>query len=218
MSQLSQSNYTLTYFNLRGLAETTRILFAIAKQPFNDVRLEISFNPFLAPEFAKMKESGELDISMGRVPILNYNGEIIAQSKTIERFVAKKLGMAGANEIEEAKIDMICEHLNDIKQKYADCKKGVEGEALEAAKAKFLTEDLQLWMSKLEKCVGSNFAVGTSVSRADVYIHQLIMDYFADDLTLASNSIQSCPKLVSIVDNIKGLVAEYIATRPVTAF
>ena len=42
------SNYKLTYFNIRGKAETARMLFALSGQKFEDVRL--------APEeFVKMK-------------------------------------------------------------------------------------------------------------------------------------------------------------------
>ncbi|CAL1170709.1 unnamed protein product [Cladocopium goreaui] len=36
-------SYKLTYFDIRGLAENARILFAAAKQPYEDVRLSLSF-------------------------------------------------------------------------------------------------------------------------------------------------------------------------------
>ena len=32
--------YKLTYFNMRGRAEVTRFLFALAEQPYEDVRIE----------------------------------------------------------------------------------------------------------------------------------------------------------------------------------
>lgn len=38
------------------------------------------------------KAAGKHDINMGRLPILEVDGVQIAQSKTIERFLAKKCG------------------------------------------------------------------------------------------------------------------------------
>ena len=48
MAQFSENpqvmpSYKLTYFDIRGLAENARILFAAAKQPYEDVRLSLSF-------------------------------------------------------------------------------------------------------------------------------------------------------------------------------
>ena len=63
----------------------------------------------------------------------------------------------GKNEMEEALIDMICEHVEDIKMKFADCKRGLSGEELTVAKAKFFAETLPMWMNKLEKCVEKNY-------------------------------------------------------------
>jgi hypothetical protein len=42
-SQQVMPSYKLTYFDIRGLAENARILFAAAKQPYEDVRLSLSF-------------------------------------------------------------------------------------------------------------------------------------------------------------------------------
>ena len=111
---------------------------------------------------------------MDRAPVLVYKGTSIGQSKSMERFLAKKLGFAGANEIEEAQIDQISEHVRDIRTKYADARVGKTGDELEAAKATFIAEALPVWMEKLEKTLpGTNFAVGDKMSLADVYIQQL---------------------------------------------
>ena len=41
-------SYSLTYFDARGAAEPTRVLFALAGVPFNDNRLQF-------PEFGNLK-------------------------------------------------------------------------------------------------------------------------------------------------------------------
>jgi hypothetical protein len=45
---------------------------------------------------------------------------IPGQSKTIERFVARQHGFLGSNELEAAQVDMICEHMRDIKQMFVN--------------------------------------------------------------------------------------------------
>jgi hypothetical protein len=90
---------------------------------------------FSKPEFDAAKASGELYINMDRVPLLTINGETVGQSKTIERFLAKKCGFAGSTDMEAAQIDMWCEHLADIKKSYGDSKAGKSGEEANVAKA-----------------------------------------------------------------------------------
>ena len=51
---------------------------------------------------------------MGTLPVLNYNGQEIGQSLTITRFLAKKAGLAGRNELEEAKASMLVDHSVDL--------------------------------------------------------------------------------------------------------
>ena len=73
-------SYKLTYFDIRGLAENARIFFAVAKQPYEDVRLTLAFgtpgdfSTIKRPEFDEMKAKGELDTSLGKVPLLEVDG------------------------------------------------------------------------------------------------------------------------------------------------
>ena len=109
------------------------------------------------------------------------DGEEIAQSKTIERYVAKMCGFLGANEMEGAKIDAITEHVRDIKQKYQDAKKGKKDEDLAKAKTEYLTDTLPPFMEKLEKVVSTQgYAVGNKVSLADLTLRIFIKDFFDD--------------------------------------
>ena len=59
---------TLTYFDLRALAEQSRILMKIGGMDFVDNRLP--FSRPMSPEFAEKKAHGAFDINMGRVPML----------------------------------------------------------------------------------------------------------------------------------------------------
>lgn len=86
-------------------------MLSVSKTPFEDVR----FTPEGEGSMADFKAKGVLAPNLNRAPILYYKGQPISQSKTIERFVARKLGFMGADEIEEAQIDAITEHIRDVK-------------------------------------------------------------------------------------------------------
>jgi hypothetical protein len=53
---------------------------------------------------------------MGTVPILDVGCACIPQSKAIERFVARKLGLLGIDPFEEALVDAVCELIRDMEQ------------------------------------------------------------------------------------------------------
>ena len=51
---------------------------------------------------------------LGVMPVLDYDGEVISQSKTIARFLAKEFGIAGKTHLQQAKADMIVDCVTDI--------------------------------------------------------------------------------------------------------
>ena len=53
------------------------------------------------------------DTPFESLPILHHDGEVFAQSGTILRYVGKKCGLGGRNELEEAKVGMILDHIAD---------------------------------------------------------------------------------------------------------
>lgn len=213
--------YELISFNMRGLAEPTRLLFAAAHVEFKDERFPIDTATFARPEFDEAKAAGKFDINLGSLPILKYAGEdgevTIGQSKSIERFVARQ-GFMGSNDLEAAQIDMITEHCRDIKQKYNDCKVGKKGEAMEAAKAQFVGTTLATWFAKLEKTLpGEEYAVGNKLSLADIVIFSLVKDYF-DDLTGVWAATSECPKIRASCEAATKAVQHWLDARPVTKF
>ena len=154
---------------------------------------------------------------MGRAPILYVDGTAIAQSKTIERFVGRKLGFMGANDIEAAQVDAICEHVADIKKTYSDCKVGKKDEELAAAKAKWIGETFPEWCAKLEKCLGGNgFAIGSKLSLADLVIFSIVE--LVDDKAGAESALNANPKLAASLAATKAAAAGWIAKRPDTKF
>jgi glutathione S-transferase len=93
----------LTYFNGRGLAELSRLIFAEAGVEYVDNRIQ---------DNTELKKSGKLPF--GQVPILEYNGQILAQSRAIARFLSRLYGFYGKTEWEGAQIDMILDGVVDF--------------------------------------------------------------------------------------------------------
>ena len=113
----------LCYFNGRGLAETSRLLFAINSEEYEDFRyplevIDFSKHEMVKEEFDKDKADGKLVHSLNKLPYLEVDGVIIPQSKTIERFLARRFNMMGETDVQGAQIDSICECVRDFKDLY----------------------------------------------------------------------------------------------------
>ncbi|CAE7455353.1 GST1 [Symbiodinium natans] len=177
-------SYKLTYFDIRGLAENARIFFAVAKQPYEDVRLTLAFgtpgdfSTIKRPEFDEMKAKGELDTSLGKVPLLEVDGAKIGQSKAIERFLSRELGLAGSSPIEAAQVDQLGETVRDIKDAYQKVRGLKDEEEKKKGMEKWFAEDLPGWCKLTEKSLPAGpgpFMVGGKVSAADLLFYTLLL-------------------------------------------
>ncbi|CAH1246683.1 HPGDS [Branchiostoma lanceolatum] len=90
----------LVYFNIRGRAELTRLLFAAADLKYEDQRFD-----FGSDQWKELKPK----TPMGQAPVLYIDDVALCQSQTIARYVARTAGLAGRTPLEEAKADMIGE-------------------------------------------------------------------------------------------------------------
>lgn len=53
---------------------------------------------------------------MGQMPVLEVDGQRVHQSIAIERYLAKRFGLAGANDWENLQIDSVVDTINDLRQ------------------------------------------------------------------------------------------------------
>ena len=210
----------LVYFDARGVIEVSRVMLKIGGVAFEDTRLALvpkEGGGFDYPEFLSQKASGAFALNMDRAPVLHVDGSTIGQSKSIERFVAKRCNLLGSSDTEAAQIDCITEHIRDIKDKYSKVKALPAAEKEEALK-KWFDSDLSEWLVKLEKSLPvttEGFSVGSSVSYADVTIWSFLSDYFDNNV---SGTYGSCPNVTAIVASVSShpAVQKWLAERPVT--
>ncbi|KAI1709034.1 putative glutathione S-transferase 5 [Ditylenchus destructor] len=95
--------YEVHYFDDRGLAEPIRLLFAYTNTPFEDVR-------FTREQWADRKST----YKFGKVPVLKVDGQELAQSAAILRYLAEKFGLAGKDEWERAKVHEVADFHKDV--------------------------------------------------------------------------------------------------------
>ena len=218
-----KTEFELFYFNGRGLAETSRLLFAYAQRPYDDKRfpleiIDFATRKFKRDEFDNAKAEGALDLSLGKVPFLKTQGVTISQSKSIERFLAKQLNCMGATDLEGALIDAFCEHIRDIKTEYQPYRK-LEGEG-EGGVEKFFGDVLPAKLKALEKTLSlsDTWLIGNSVSLADITLFSLV-DFF-DDKPKIVKTLQSTPKLFASYHNLSNLpqIKKWLTNRPASLF
>ncbi|GLG96500.1 Putative Per a allergen [Gryllus bimaculatus] len=198
--------YKLTYFNIRALAEPIRFLFAYGNIEYEDIRIE-------RENWPKVKSS----YPAGKLPILEVDGKIVVQSSAICRYLAKQVGLAGANDWEALEIDSVVDTITDVRLQivyYAF----EEDKAAKAKKKETLEkETLPAYLSRLESIAKENggYFVGGKLTWADLYlaaIHETFTHF------LEGNPLDSYPSLQGVVDKVYALPAikDWIAKRPKT--
>ena len=216
----------LRYFNCRGLAETTRYMLAIHHVGYTDERFPFTFGTpgdfttIQRPEFDAEQQAGAFAAALGKVPLLHVGADVIPQSKAIERYVARALGMVGTNDIEAAQIDAVTEHVRDIKQAYQP-HRACQAEHAEEAQAAWFDTALPEYTQKLEAalppCV--RHIDHARPNHAHVALYALYNGFF-DNVEGARRALAGCPGLqhiVAVVSEHPGVQA-WEKTRPRTDF
>ena len=223
----------LVYFNGRGLAEISRLLFAISGVEYEDFRyplkiVDIKTWEMEREEFHKDKEEGKLELSMNKLPALHLNnGEVLCQSKSIERYLAKMFGMMGDNDLDAARIDSICECIRDFKDAYQKVRR-LQGEEREKGMQEWFDSELGNRLSALERVLNNGslfedgatvYSVGSRLSLADVVIYAFLQQFF-DEKEKAMEAARNCPHILSVVHNVANLenIKTWLETRPETPF
>lgn len=96
---------TLHYFNIQARAEVIRLVLEESATLYD-------FKVVNKEKMMELKQSGRLPF--GQVPFYEDQHVAIAQSSTIARYLAKKHGLFGSNEIEAVHIDELFEGTLDL--------------------------------------------------------------------------------------------------------
>jgi len=213
--------YKLTYFDIRGLAEVSRLVFKAAGVAFEDDR--IAFEKKEDGSFFRGKwedPAYKKSMPFHQVPVLTVNGKVqLAQSGAINRFLAKRFGLFGENDIDGAVVDGVGEQLADIRKTwYTDKQK--DGAAPGDNLKKFFDVHFPEQLDLLEANVrGNGHFVGNKLSLADIQFYYLTFVFGTENKDV-EGLVNKHPKLKQIRDNVanNANIKKWVSERPQTIF
>lgn len=99
----------LTYFAARGRVEPARLMLELAGVPY-EVE-SIPLETWMAPGY---KESVQERTPFGQLPTLQDGAFSLCQSRAINRYLARKLGLYGETIEEQARVDEVAETADEL--------------------------------------------------------------------------------------------------------
>ncbi|TRY72349.1 hypothetical protein TCAL_08165 [Tigriopus californicus] len=207
----------LAYFPLRGRAELIRLILEAKGISYQEELVA-------SDKWGPKKDS----MPFRSLPVLHWDGEVIGQSLTIARFVAKKAGLAGNTDIEQARADAIVDAVSDIAPKLFEIKNKDES-SKPAAVQGFVDNNLTTILSISENLLknrGGKFITGNKLSYGDIAIFNLIDLFltkevmtgfgFGHVLEAINKLIKNHPLTYGVYNTVKNQpkIAEYLTKRP----
>nr|ABO26604.1 sigma class glutathione-s-transferase 3 [Haliotis discus discus] len=200
--------YRFRYFDYKAVGELSRLLFALAGQEYEDVRITYETWPAEKP-----------NTPLGQVPVLEIDGKPFSQSSAISRYLARTFGFYGNGDLEALAVDQVLGVVQDVNTFMRDYHK----EQDEAKKAELLKEakdvKIPLYFGMFEKLLKKNGStglfVGKKISIADVSLFDI-----CDKTTDAMLKIEDYPLVKKCCDNVAAnpKIKAWVEKRPVTAF
>jgi len=159
-----------TYFDLQAKGELTRILLNYGNINFKDERISFDAWPGI-----------KSSTPFGQLPVLVWDGEEIAQSMAITRFIARKVGLGGNTDLEFARADSIACHYEDVWTKLPKMYFAKTQEERETLAKEYITEFLPKWLQPLENILKKrgDWFTGTSVTFADLAV-MVVLDFLQE--------------------------------------
>ncbi|XP_038070173.1 S-crystallin SL11-like [Patiria miniata] len=203
--------YRLIYFNNRGRAEATRLLFKLAGQEFEDVRIP-------GEDWAAQKSKYPLQ----QLPVLDIDGKLIPQSRAIASYVAREFRFHGSDSWQTLMIDVVCDTADDLTRPLGDAIFLEKDETKKAAAIKnYYENEAPVVLDCLEKYLVSNgggdgYFVGEKISLADISVWVSLDLCFSQRKDILANY----PKLAKLSDRVtsRPIIAAYLAQRPQMMF
>ncbi|CAM1312815.1 GstS1 (predicted) [Pycnogonum litorale] len=201
--------YKITYFDIRGYAEISRLILVYKGIEFEDER--IAFDDW--PRHKHNAPNGQL-------PYLTLeDGTEIPQSAAMARFLAREHGLIGKTNLEVAQVDVVVDNFSDLMDEVMRLiypQTVAEKEATIKKCREVLIPAAMKNFTKILEENGTSYFVGKSLTLADLVIfggvYQLRKFFVAE-------IVDDYPAITSHYDRIMELpnIKEYVARRKDTA-
>jgi len=198
----TQKHYKLHYFDGRGRAEQIRWILVQGGARWEDRRIKQSDWPAIKP-----------NTPIGSLPYLEIGSEKIATSAAVAMFLARELGLAAVNHLEEAQVQMMWDVTQDVFNQFAKAAYAppeTQADLLQAYSTVAMPKYVTFIAKHLEG--GNDWLVGNKLSMADLVCASLL-----DSQQGAVNQgIRAVKSVSALVDRVKQLpnISKWIANRP----
>ncbi|MEM1049077.1 MAG: glutathione S-transferase family protein [Pseudomonadota bacterium] len=156
----------LTYFRGRGRAETTRWMLAAAGVDFINIAVDTP------EELAALRASGKLPFD--QMPLLELDGRNLSQSSAMIRYLARRAGLYGLDDVEAMWCDMIVGVVADFAET------GLQAAFKPASAVDDLTARFAKFGPRFEARIadqGSGYSAAAQMTFADVVLAEALSTY-----------------------------------------
>jgi len=156
-------HYKLIYFNSRGRAEPIRLLFALAGVEYEDVRLD----------HGEIWQAMKPKTPFGQVPVLDIDGFQLAQTKAIARYVGREFNLAGHNNKESAKADMLVDGVEDVSTHLRPVMREKDPEKKKELFQAVVNDHVNPFLKRYEHFLeqnGTGYFVNDQITWADIFL------------------------------------------------
>ena len=133
------------------------------------------------------------------------------------RFVARRHGLAGQDDLSQTQADVVVDTMNDLQNAYYDKVFMVKTEEVTQ---KFLAEDALTHLGRVEKTLTmygtQGFSVGSSLTWADL----AVFDITSILVGIKADILAAFPRIVAVRQTVEAneRIAQYLKNRPETPF
>ena len=155
------------------------------------------------------------------MPYLIVDGDksnALPQSLAIARYLAKKFGFAGKDELEQSRVDALVYCIADFQRAWIE--EILHSKDKETTLKKFKEADIPLHVGRIEKLIGlygsNGFAVGGALTFADLFLYDMAKVAVEIEPSALDNAPGISASLKSVEANEK--LAAYLASRQSSTF
>ncbi|CAG7634897.1 unnamed protein product [Allacma fusca] len=204
-------SYELIYFDVRALAEPIRWIFALAKVPLKDTRID-------GKEWATLKET----FPLGQLPVLVEDDNTLTQSYAIGRYLCKKFDFVHVDPFMDYLSDQVSEIVEDCRILFRELPWEIIGkndpERIKELKEKLLATVFPRHLRQLEGIMGKTdgaFIAGDQITHGD-FVLASWTNVWED--VVDSNILESYPLLKKQQKAVMELpeIQDIVRNRPCT--
>ncbi|TMW60518.1 hypothetical protein Poli38472_000560 [Pythium oligandrum] len=158
----------VVYFNAAARAESVRLAFYIGNVPFEDVRLSHQ-------EFGALKET----YPYGQLPVIEVDGEVIAQSEGMLRYAGRLTGLYPVNDpVAALKIDELLGSMDELMSKLSPSFREQDPDKKKALREEVANTIIPRYFGMIDRRLTQmkEYAV---FQNDDLFIHELLINNFA---------------------------------------